>query len=674
MRQQEALLETAFQKIARIISSQYNINVVIRGTRAYIDMKTRTIVLPSLDSDAVKGIEAVLDGLLDHEVGHALFTDEKAVQDAKLGPQGQPVWNAIEDPMVERRLSERYYGCGQNLDAANDILFARVEKTWEKMGAWTRLVMALCAVADGRRGVEDYTGDPLIGKLVQLLEPEILESRLARTTADSIKVAKKILEKLHSAAEQPEPEEGTGDVQEGDEDDERGGDDGEEAGGDGDPSASPDSGDAGDDGEDSGAAEAAADGEAEGEEADASGAAGAGEPESGEDAGDDGAADAKPGASGDAPGEEPGEDPAAAGGLSLKEQAESACSPSGADLSAPGPSLEGLVEEHLTKFTKRKLGREPERYYVFSEEFDGEVEYTHEQRALKTSLYESLKGEVQRYIGTMASQLELALAARTQARWVGGELHGKRFDKRKLLSWTMGSDDERIYRVRVEGEKLDTAVSMLWDCSGSMGSADRPTNKAALARIAALAFHEALLRVQVPHEVLGFNTGGHVPPGLTALIQKARKAGEDLSIFSRLDETDNRFVFVPFGQNDGRAICHITGGAANRDGEAVLWAARRLAARPEARKVLLVGSDGQPQGARYNGLEREYLKEVVQKVTAAGIEVFGLGIMDESVKHYYPHWAVVKKADELPRAVMAQLIRHLTGPMGMNDGDKRGAA
>jgi cobalamin biosynthesis protein CobT len=223
----------------------------------------------------------------------------------------------------------------------------------------------------------------------------------------------------------------------------------------------------------------------------------------------------------------------------------------------------------------------------------------------------------------------------------------------------MGSDDDRIYKRLEEGENQDTAVCLLWDCSGSMGSSDVPSNKAALARIAAVAFHEALLRAGIVHEVLGFNTAGKVPAELTKAVRDAAKRGEDMTRYSRLDETDNRMVFVEYGQADGRAITAITGGAANRDGECVLWAAKRLAARPERRKILIVGSDGQPSGARYGETERNYLRQVVDRVTAAGIEVVGIGIMDESVKNYYPTNVTIKTARDLPRVVMGQLTNLL---------------
>jgi cobaltochelatase CobT len=219
-----------------------------------------------------------------------------------------------------------------------------------------------------------------------------------------------------------------------------------------------------------------------------------------------------------------------------------------------------------------------------------------------------------------------------------------------------GSDDDRLFKYLEEGIRHDTAVTLLWDCSGSMGSALKPTSKAALARVAAVAFHEALKRCKsITHEVLGFNTGGGSSPELLVLANEAVQRGEDMDRYSRVHETDNRMVFVPFGSDKGWPIAAITGAAANRDGECVLWAARRLAQRPEKRKILIVGSDGHPQGARYHSTEKKFLREVVQRVKAAGLEIYGLGIMDDAVAKYYPQFQVIRDIRALPKAVMTLL-------------------
>ncbi len=333
-----------------------------------------------------------------------------------------------------------------------------------------------------------------------------------------------------------------------------------------------------------------------------------------------------------------------------------------------GLDAAGLVNDALRgEIERTDSDGSPAEYVVFSTEKDKERTYTLKERERWTAKYAELKLEVRSSVGQMATQLEMSLAARTQARWVGGEKVGKRFDRRALMSWSMGSDDERIFRRLEEGEKIDTAITMLWDCSGSMGSSSNKGNKAALARVAAVAFHEALQRVNIPHEVLAFNTGGGRDPQLQTWSREAAARGDDLKRYSRIEELNNHMVLCGFGQNDGRAICEITGADANRDGEAVLWAAKRLAHRQETRKILIVGSDGQPSGARHRGTEQRYLRQVVRQVIGAGIEVYAIGIQDSSVCHYYPTWVVLNDAKELPRAVMTQLVKALASQQGTND-------
>ena len=321
--------------------------------------------------------------------------------------------------------------------------------------------------------------------------------------------------------------------------------------------------------------------------------------------------------------------------------------------------LEDFVNRHITEFTEPDEMGAPDKYVVFTEEFDTETRYSVDDRVRHAKLYSRIRDQVREYIGTMAAALEAALATDAESHWVGGEKRGRKLDRRRLAEWVMGSENDGIWKRLEEGENLDTAVTLLWDCSGSMGSSDVASNKAALARIAAIAFHEALVRANVPHEVLGFNTGGGTPTGLAKLVNDAKARGEDMGRYSRVEDIDKRMVFVDFGQADGRAICEITGGAANRDGEAVLWAARRLAQRPERRKILIVGSDGQPAGCLHDATGRRYLKETVRRVMDAGLEVVGIGIMSDAVTSYYPVNVVIRTAADLPRVVMGQLTNLL---------------
>lgn len=322
--------------------------------------------------------------------------------------------------------------------------------------------------------------------------------------------------------------------------------------------------------------------------------------------------------------------------------------------------VNSVGEELAAEGEERGSRKGPAEYLVFSTAYDCDRTFDTEDRVGWSLEYRALREKVSDYIGTMAASLELALASQAQVRWVGGERRGRRWDRRALPRWFLGGDDDRVFSRKEQGEALDTAVSLLWDCSGSMGVTAYAGSKASLARLAAVAFHESLLRANVPHEVLAFNTNAGAPAELVEEVRRAKAAGVNLLPYSRLDEIDNRMVLVPFSGTDGRALCAINGNDSNRDGECVLWAARRLAARPEGRKVLIVGSDGIPQGAIYGDTECAYLKQVVQRVMAAGIEVIGIGIMSKSVKEFYPRSVVLREISALPGVIMQELINLLT--------------
>lgn len=97
------------QKIARLLAME-NLNVEHRkvGT-AYFDLNTRTLVLPTFQSDMT---EAVYDLLVGHEVGHALDTPpagwHTAISDR--GPGYKSFLNVLEDVRIEKKIKARYPG------------------------------------------------------------------------------------------------------------------------------------------------------------------------------------------------------------------------------------------------------------------------------------------------------------------------------------------------------------------------------------------------------------------------------------------------------------------------------------------------------------------------------------------------------------------------------------
>lgn len=633
----EAALENKFEKIARIIARRYGIIVRLRGGTAYVDLEAEppAINLPSLNlGETIVGMRILpwmLDGFIDHEVAHVKFTTPSVVKTAVAdGSVIKDLWNVIEDMMIERLMAAEYIGCGHNLDRLRVFMFEKYDREWDTIDPLGKLAYVIQKVMWNKAEPAEFYSLPMIGPLAMLIEDEMLAGRTTTSSIECLELARAIYKKLGDEASKMEPKPGKGKGT-GDEEGEAG----------------------------------LASGEASGESEGSDSAAG---PETEDSDGDKQASSTGVKEEGDEETEADGEkDVTKTPDADSVTEAAKDFKKAERDGFEEPMNVESMVNDHIEEIFKEETDKDPDRYVVFSEEWDEPKTFSLEERRKFGPMYERLKGEVNSYIGTMSSTLEMALITDMERRLAPADRRGRKFDRRRLTRWMEDCGDDRIYKRYETGEFIDTAVSLLWDGSGSMGSNTNAKNKSALARIAAIAFHEALKRVNIPHEVLGFDSGGGTPAGLRDAVRDAEARGENLDRYSRTDDIDNLYVFKGFDDDDPRAICDIDGRAANRDGEAVLWAARRLAMRPEPRKVLIVGSDGMPSGARYYKTEKDYLREVVLRAIDAGIEVYAIGIMTEHVKDYYPEWLAIHKAADLPKAVMTQLGRALLTRKGANN-------
>ena len=91
----------------------------------------------------------------------------------------------------------------------------------------------------------------------------------------------------------------------------------------------------------------------------------------------------------------------------------------------------------------------------------------------------------------------------------------------------------------------------------------------------------------------------------------------------------------------------------NIDGEALLWASRRLLARPERRKVLIVVSDGAPvdqatleENEDKSILDRN-LRDVILEIENSGcIELAALGVKHD-VSGYYRNQVYIENLEQI---------------------------
>lgn len=105
----------------------------------------------------------------------------------------------------------------------------------------------------------------------------------------------------------------------------------------------------------------------------------------------------------------------------------------------------------------------------------------------------------------------------------------------------------------------------------------------------------------------------------------------------------------------------------NLDGEAIEWAASRLRTRAEARKCMIMISDGVPVDdwtLFYNGLEylANHLHSVVQEIAQAGdIQLAAIGI-GHAVDRYFERSITVTSPDHVGAAVLQLIEQLLSAP------------
>jgi cobaltochelatase CobT len=212
------------------------------------------------------------------------------------------------------------------------------------------------------------------------------------------------------------------------------------------------------------------------------------------------------------------------------------------------------------------------------------------------------------------------------------------------------------FKEEEDTEFRDTVVTILIDNSGSMRG--RPIMVAA---VCADILARTLERCGVKVEILGFTT-------------RAWKGGQ-----SREDWLKAGKPPQPGRLNDLRHIIYKSADAPwrrarrnlglmmregllkeNIDGEALMWAHQRLIGRPEARRILMVISDGAPvddstlsvNSGHY--LER-HLREVIGEIEAKSpVQLIAIGI-GHDVTRYYRRAVTIVDVEQLAGAIVDQL-------------------
>jgi len=298
-------------------------------------------------------------------------------------------------------------------------------------------------------------------------------------------------------------------------------------------------------------------------------------------------------------------------------------------------------------------------YTVFATEHDEEIRAEdlaepaelERLRAYLDQQLEPLKGAVSR----LANKLQRRLQAQQNRSWEFDREEGI-LDAGRLARVVANPTTPLSFKVEKDTEFRDTVVTILLDNSGSMRG--RPIS---IAAICADILARTLERCQVKIEILGFTT-------------RAWKGGQ-----SREDWLAAGRPQAPGRLNDLRHIVYKSADAPwrrtrpnlglmmkegllkeNIDGEALEWAHRRVIGRPEARKILMVISDGAPVDDSTlsvnpaNYLEK-HLRDVIAMVEKRkAVELIAVGI-GHDVTRYYQRAVTITDVEQLAGAMTDQL-------------------
>jgi cobaltochelatase CobT len=308
---------------------------------------------------------------------------------------------------------------------------------------------------------------------------------------------------------------------------------------------------------------------------------------------------------------------------------------------------------------ERAHGPDSEAYKPYARTFDEEISADElcdpdELTRLRGQLDQQLQ-HLQGVVSKLANRLQRRLLAQQTRSWEF-DLEEGLLDVGRLSRVVTNPLHSLSFKIEHDMEFRDTVVSLLIDNSGSMRG--RPITVAAMS---ADILARTLERCGVKVEILGFTT-------------RAWKGGQSREKWVQDGKPKN-----PGRLNDLRHIIYKSADAPwrrarknlglmlregllkeNIDGEALMWAYRRMVGRPEHRRILMVISDGAPVDDSTlsvnpgNYLEK-HLRDVIRQIEGSrAVEVVAIGI-GHDVTRYYRRAVTIVDAEELGGTMMKKL-------------------
>ena len=301
----------------------------------------------------------------------------------------------------------------------------------------------------------------------------------------------------------------------------------------------------------------------------------------------------------------------------------------------------------------------PDPYTVYSTAHD---EVIKAEELCETEELDRLRGYLDGHmaglssvISRLANRLQRRLLAQQQRSWTF-DLEEGQLDTARLTRVIIDPMSALTFKEEKETDFRDTVVTILIDNSGSMRG--RPIMVAA---VCADIMARTLERCGVKAEILGFTTrawkgGRSFQDWMAAGKPQAPGRLNDLRhiIYKGAD--------MPWRRAKRNLGLMMREGLLkeNIDGEALEWAYRRIMARPEQRRIMMVISDGAPvddatQSQNKTGLLESHLRMVIDKIeNRSEVELVAIGI-GHDVTRWYKRAVTIMDVEQLGGAMTEKL-------------------
>ena len=304
-------------------------------------------------------------------------------------------------------------------------------------------------------------------------------------------------------------------------------------------------------------------------------------------------------------------------------------------------------------------GRPIDAYRVFTTAYDETIDAAelcdpNELERLRSLLDQQLTA-LSSVVARLANKLQRRLMAQQNRSWAF-DLEEGVLDTARLTRIITDPTSPLSFKAESESPFRDTVVTLLLDNSGSMRG--RPIMVAA---VCADILARTLERCGVKVEILGFTT-------------RAWKGGQSREAWITAGKPAH-----PGRLNDLRHIIYKSADAPwrrakknlglmmregllkeNIDGEALTWAHERLKARPEARQILMVISDGSPvddstQSANAALYLDKHLRQVIEEIESRSpVELIAIGI-GHDVTRWYRRAVTIVDVEQLGGVMIEKL-------------------